>query len=1376
MGALRSPLHINTFVNDGERRLVEFLEKRLPADYLIIPNGEFVQVRPGAIPRPYEYDALVVAPHAVFHIENKDYSVPVYGDDALWYVGGHEIRCPVTAASIKSKVLRSILSDKNPQWGKVNVATIVTLSNAKASKAGLDPKSGCFQSTFLLNDTLISRLTDPAWVRKSPRAIEGMQNDIADFLAGFASRRSLRLTQVLGMHIDDVLFQCEDYNEYLCSTSAGLGLKYRVRAYPLDRSGLSADQLLSFRKKAANAQTAIEKVGFNSHVLPAEFSSDEAYYYEKSKVLDDLSLAATMKNRRVQTDIEKARIVRDIASALVAAHDAGVIHRDVSPANIFVTTDGSAVLANFSCAWFAERPDGKRNYTMVSMLADCQTSPYVAPEVATGDDMFASDIYSLGVVAYEMFVGKLPFSSTFSFLNEMGGVLPGDLMPSAVVKEAPHWVDTLVTNTVVADTDKRWGDAREIVAFIDKCVSQATVDPARSVLMPAAPVVNLEDLKPGDDLTNDYTIYEEIGHGGFSRVFRAKHRTNGRFYAVKVFKRGTSTSEARAECEALSDLVHPNIVKYVYNGISNQDLFYTAMELLSGDSLEAYAGHNRWLPLTDVCRMASQILDALVYMQDLPQPVFHRDIKPDNIFLDKSGRFVLIDFNISALSDDNSFAGTLPYIAPDLVTDGRHVAWDASADTFALGVTIYELLTHAHPWGATRRPAMAVQPTDVRQLAPAISEPFAQFVMRAITTGKDGRFANARAMRDALLLIGEDGVAAQPAGHAAVADEDMPTVDYLNSLYSQSRHGNGGTRAALKPGKAAKLDALTYIETRLDAALKPDILSLKYRLIIITGNAGDGKTAFIRQIEMTDGKARQLPSGNGSEFHIKGLRFESNYDGSQDERSTDNDEVLRRFFAPFMSLADFSKAPEGRIIAINEGRLVDFLSKQPELRALRENIENYFFAESEAGLVPGLMVINLNKRSVTAGNGKEGSLLARQLGKMSDRSLWACCGKCGIAAKCFIKYNVDTFADAASGREVAERLEWLLRCVSYKRELHVTMRDLRSLIAFMLTRDCSCDEVRKLVDLCQRQEGGGEIYRRYYYFNITAPAPVSADPDLPPLGSADRLVALLRQSDIAAVPVPPVDNKLFFRPIGRADLLPFPSRGQSVEDVIGNAAGATDREAISDRIKSLVRNLYFEGSDVRGEASFKRRLPSRYAVRFYAALNNGRRQDELKKSIAMAISASEGCDNERLSDSYMLLSDTRVKDPIAQSYRMFPLSEFELFAEKADDMAPYVETESDCLTFRHKTDKAIRLSISLDLFEMLNFIRDGFCPSAADLSGRFIELQIFKNMLESRAYSELLVTRDNEKFCVVSIDDDRNISFKPLQLAELPKAGGDNDE
>ena len=468
MGSISKPLHSESYVNDGEKRLVEFLEKRLPDDYYIVPNVELVQKRSGVISQPYEYDVIVVAPHAIYHIENKDFSCAVMGNDDLWDVGGREMRNPLKTANYKSKVLHSILDDKDPQWGKVKVATLLTLSNTKASKAGIDPNSEFFKTTCLLNDGLIQLLTDPAFAQRSPRAIEGMQDEIVRFLAGFASRDSLRRKIVLGMPIDCVSEQCEEYCEYLCSTAGGQ--KYRVREYPLQRFGFSDDKLLAFRKKAENAENALLKIGLCKHVLRAEFSSDESYYYEKSQVLDDASLMATLR-RRSLTDNERAHILRDVASALAAAHDAGVIHRDVSPANIYVTSDGSALLANFSCAWLSERLDGNRDCTVYSRIAGHAQSPYVAPEVADRDEKFASDIYSLGVVAYEMFVGKLPFPSTDSFVGDMGGVMPENLMPSAVVKEIPKWVDTLIRKSVVGDAARRWASAKEIIDFIDQNVS-----------------------------------------------------------------------------------------------------------------------------------------------------------------------------------------------------------------------------------------------------------------------------------------------------------------------------------------------------------------------------------------------------------------------------------------------------------------------------------------------------------------------------------------------------------------------------------------------------------------------------------------------------------------------------------------------------------------------------------------------------------------------------------------------------------------------------------------------------------------------------------------------------------------------------------------
>ena len=75
--------------------------------------------------------------------------------------------------------------------------------------------------------------------------------------------------------------------------------------------------------------------------------------------------------------------------------------------------------------------------------------------------------------------------------------------------------------------------------------------------------------------------------------------------------------------------------------------------------------------------------------------------------------------------------------------------------------------------------------------------------------------------------------------------------------------------------------------------------------------------------------------------------------------------------------------------------------------------------------------------------------------------------------------------------------------------------------------------------------------------------------------------------------------------------------------------------------------------------------------------------------------------------------------------------------------------------------------MSLDLFEMLDYINNGFSPSINDMQGKFIELQIFKNLLESRTYNEILVTKNNKKFFVVRLNADKTISIEPLKQQAL---------
>ena len=515
----------------------------------------------------------------------------------------------------------------------------------------------------------------------------------------------------------------------------------------------------------------------------------------------------------------------------------------------------------------------------------------------------ASDLYSLGVIIYELMTGKLPFESTLKF-RLSGGVLTDDKLPSRVENDLPEWLDEIVKHTIVADMDNRWNDINKVVAAIQQGVisSSASNGGVAVVNEHTEGEINLADLKPGDSVTSELILYEELGHGAFGRVFKAKHTLQNKFYAMKIFDRDVSASETINEFEALENLSHENIVRFTYNGRTKHGLFYTLMELLDGDNLRDYVTGSLRLPAKEVYKMAEGILKALVYMQGKVPPIFHRDIKPNNIVWDRRARFVLIDFNISTTTEDKTFSGTLPYMAPDLILSSQKIDWDCSADTFALGVTMYELLTQTYPWaGSDPCPKTGIAPTDIRKYNDKISDAFADFVMKSIVTDRNGRFSNAEAMLQTLEAIGESGILKNSAiGVNTITQKDnVDIVDYINSLYSQSKHGNSGTRAG---SKSSELDRLTYTETKLDKELIADIEALKYKLIIITGNAGDGKTAFIRHIE-DRGKYRQaFTNRNGSTFQLNGLQFQSNYDGSQDEEERANNDVLNEFFAPFFAL------------------------------------------------------------------------------------------------------------------------------------------------------------------------------------------------------------------------------------------------------------------------------------------------------------------------------------------------------------------------------------------------------------------------------------------------------------------------------------------
>ncbi|WP_435134808.1 methylation-associated defense system protein kinase MAD6 [Formosa sp. A9] len=1383
MAKIIKPPYFESVVNAGEKRLLDYLEVNLPDSYYLVPNVEIASTNPRNNRTQYwEYDLIVVAPHAVYNIENKDWKGRIEGDDNYWYVNDKQRNNPLRTGRQKTAILASKLKEHQYDWGKAWIQNMVTLSFPNTYTPSLWQEAG--KLTFQLDEKLIEYITDPYGVGKLENDIANIQKDIIEFLIGNQSKKAPdEKREVEGYEIIEVLQQEPNFTEYLVKPKGVTSsIRKRVKEFSLQVSGLSPEELRKREESIKNQYKALHKIKAKPFILNVEFKIDEEnhLFYEISDFLDENSLRAEARSKTF-TFQEKIGILRNIMAALKEAHKENIYHRDINPDNIYMSS-GYAYLGNFGKSYFTDH--NEQGYTVMATINEMNATPYHPLELTVGDASRSSDIYSLGVLIYWLFTSEEPFKTPYE-LDKLGGQIPEEKLPSHINKALPKWLDELCLKTVLTDELKRIDSIEELENFINDSIKESQTEPQPAKTTPSKVPQQKEahDLKEGDRV-GEYVIHEILGQGGYSKVFKVKHSIQGKYYTMKLFHESVNVQSVSDEYNALINLNQNNIVKFVWNGIAPTGQFFTLMEFLDGENLSMYTRTDARLPIYRVYQAAKDILGALVSMQNMPKPVLHRDIKPQNIIWDNQERFVLIDFNVASFAEDNKdFVGTNPYLAPDLITDNYKVNWDKSADTFALGITLYELICKQYPWAPGKLPLMSKDPIAPKTIEERLSDSFESFLLKAISPNGANRFKNAQEMLDALLAIGEEGILESKTAKAEPAveiEKQDDFVKYINSLYSQSKHGNSGTRANFDTNV---YDELTYTPTKLDNHLIPAILDGQFKLLIITGNAGDGKTAFIRKIE-EDKNISQLERfghKNGARFKINGVSFESNYDGSQDEDERANNEVLESFFQPFEDISNYNQAKEGRIIAINEGRLVEFLKTTQKHNALHDHIENYFYNEGHHELPEGLMIINLNLRSVAAQTDSEPSLFRQQVKALTQKKLWSKCEGCSLANQCFIKYNVDSFNDTATGEEVITRMEWLLRTASLKRELHITMRDLRSFIAYTLTRDYDCKDIESLY---QQNQSSPEHYWQHYYFNIT-------NPSVDDSGNQDRLIKLLRETDIGEVSIPDLDRDLFFGKHQSKHYLEFAEREINLLDVFNSTERIKPTYEQDDneiaRIKTIqknfVRHQYFEGKAEllsiqngyvkdNGEEetlklpSYLLRLPYHSVFKFVKVLEEGDTDNHTKASISRAISLNEGCDNPGIDQNYLVLSSTEIRDPFSKSFRLFDLNDFELFVNRTDHLVKYLEYEPDSLTFRHKgkNTKHIKLTISLDLYEMLYFIQQGFSPSLNDLRGKFVELIIFKNLLENLNYKEVVVTKDNMEFFRISKDEQSRLEIQPMEI------------
>ena len=210
-------------------------------------------------------------------------------------------------------------------------------------------------------------------------------------------------------------------------------------------------------------------------------------------------------------------------------------------------------------------------------------------------------------------------------------------------------------------------------------------------------------LEAGKTLNGRYKTQSLIGTGGMAAVYLAKDLILDRLVAIKVLRldfRQNDDAMRRFRREALSatQLTHPNIVG-VYDVGQSQEMNYIVMEYVEGTDLKDYVRQRGALHPIEAVRIMMQIVSAIAAAHQ--NRIIHRDIKPQNILIDREGNVKITDFGIAvALSDTsltqtNTLLGSVHYLSPEQARGGMATI---QTDIYALGIVLYELLTGRVPF------------------------------------------------------------------------------------------------------------------------------------------------------------------------------------------------------------------------------------------------------------------------------------------------------------------------------------------------------------------------------------------------------------------------------------------------------------------------------------------------------------------------------------------------------------------------------------------------------------------------------------------------------------------------------------------------------
>lgn len=732
--------------------------------------------------------------------------------------------------------------------------------------------------------------------------------------------------------------------------------------------------------------------------------------------------------------------------------DETILHKNINPKTIRVYSDNEPLFTQLQYA----KSTGENTVTETIVPELKEDEEFVAPEVRPhGLDVCTkeSDIYSLCATLMKIFEEKEnPLVDKISKILSSG--LKDEVEKRSSLEEIKTKLDKLYDTVTEKDVSKKLEEL---------------------------------DVKYWDENTvrelngRYYRIINKLGGGGVGLTFKVMEvldpdniykELSGPYVAKVIVNENIGEKAAQAYAKVRAQTGRNNLAGVLEVRSKWEKNEITALlKWIEGDPLDEWKSVlplyleelNEEKPEDILLNWLKKLCEGLHELHN--NNLVHGDVSPKNIILSGS-EVTLTDYDLSTEAGEKPLGGTEPYTSP---TVEKRISINPSDDIYALAASFFDVLFDSYPFKYDDK-IIKEKGINWAGLNRSAYPRLAEFLDKALHPEPEERYGSAiealSVIKELIHATDTDIEIRLPelASPDKLTDNEVPWLLNILQSYPASPKGNAETR-----GLDSEFAELTYVETELDNILIKEILDGKVNLVILCGNAGDGKTAFLQNLAKTLGISVKTSAHRLWETKLdNGFLLRANLDGAASYEDRSSVELLNEFFTPFQ---------DGKwnnnivyLVAINDGPLSAWI-EEGEDSWLKNQLDNAINNYENVNIDYRIRFIDLNSRSLVGGY-KDGKtdINTEFLNKLIDKLLgnrltWEPCNTCASQYRCTAHRSVSSLNDDKLGPIIRKKITRALQAVHQRGEVHITARSLRAALSYILFGYHYCTDLKASSDI-----------------------------------------------------------------------------------------------------------------------------------------------------------------------------------------------------------------------------------------------------------------------------------------------------------------------